>query len=73
MTVFDQSDSADRLLTEEQAAEFLNLSVRTLQGWRCNGFGPKFVRISRRMIRYRRQDLLDWINSRTVANTSSAI
>ena len=65
--------SADVLLTEAEAAEFLQVSPRTLQGWRYNGGGPRFVRISRRIIRYRRQDLLDWIEKRTVASTSAKI
>jgi hypothetical protein len=35
------------LLTEEQAAELLALSVRTLQAWRLRGTGARFVRAAR--------------------------
>ena len=73
MGCFDHDDAADELLKEADAAEFLKVSVRTLQGWRCSGDGPKFVRVSGRMIRYRRQDLLDWIASRTVSSTSEEL
>lgn len=47
----------DALLTEAQAADFLNLSVRTLQAWRIKLSGPDFVRAGR-AIRYRRSDLI---------------
>jgi len=56
----------DTLLTEVQAAVFLNLSVRTLQAWRIKMAGPRFVRAGR-AIRYRRSDLVAWIDANTVA------
>ena len=59
----DQSSIS--LLTEDQAAELLALSVRTLQAWRLRGTGPRFVRAGR-AIRYRKADLTAWINSNTV-------
>jgi excisionase family DNA binding protein len=60
----------DALLTEVQAAEVLNLSTRTLQAWRTKGSGPAFVRAGR-AIRYRRRDLLTWMDANTVSATSS--
>jgi len=63
-TTFIPTD-ADYLLTELQAAGFLNLSVRTLQAWRSRAVGPLFVRAGR-AIRYRRRDLLAWLDSQTV-------
>jgi excisionase family DNA binding protein len=50
-----------------QAAELLNLSSRTLQAWRVKGVGPAFVRAGR-AIRYRRHDLLTWVEANTVAS-----
>jgi len=58
------------LLTEGQAAEILNLTRRALQSWRVQGRGPKFVRISGACIRYRQEDLSDWIESRLRTSTS---
>jgi excisionase family DNA binding protein len=49
------------LLTEEQAAEYLQLSQRALQSWRTRGNGPRYVKISGRAVRYRRTDLDQWI------------
>ena len=58
------------LLTEAQAARLLNFTPRFLQARRARGDGPPFVSISARAIRYRRIDLLDWIESRIRTNTS---
>jgi len=51
------------LLTEAQAARLLNFTPRFLQARRARGDGPPFVFISARAIRYRRSDLLEWIES----------
>jgi predicted DNA-binding transcriptional regulator AlpA len=44
------------LLREAEAARRLGTSMRTLQKWRCNGKGPRFVRLSR-AVRYDPADL----------------
>lgn len=58
-----------QMLSEQQAADTLCQSVRTLQKWRVTGFGPAYFKIGR-SVRYRRQELLDWIESRRRAHTS---
>lgn len=68
-----ENHDLDKLMDEREAADVLCYSVRALQNWRHRGGGPKFVRVSARSIRYRRRDLLDWINARTVAHTSQPI
>jgi hypothetical protein len=57
---------ADALLTEVEAADFLRLSVRTLQAWRIRIAGPAFVQVGR-AVRYRRCDLIAWIEANTVS------
>jgi predicted DNA-binding transcriptional regulator AlpA len=54
----------ESLLNESEAAEFLAVSVRTLQAWRTRDAGPPFVRLGR-AIRYRLKDLIDWVRSNT--------
>ena len=54
----------DALLTEDEAAELLRLSPRTLQAWRTDKSGPAYVKLGR-AIRYRRGTLLDWAKART--------
>lgn len=60
----------DSLLNEKQAAAILNYSTRALQKWRHKGSGPKFIRVSTRSIRYRRKDLIAWMDERTRQSTS---
>jgi len=62
----------DRLVNERQAATFLGYTVRALQNWRLRGGGPRFVKVSSRPVRYRRRDLLAWIEERLRSNTSEA-
>lgn len=50
----------DRLIREEEAAEMLGVSVRTLQAWRYRGGGPPYVRISSRCVRYNHATLSQW-------------
>ena len=71
--LLEADSDLDRLVDERKAADMLGFSVRALQNWRCRGGGPKFVRVSARAIRYRRRELLIWIEARTVANTAQEI
>ena len=67
------NNTQSALVDEREAASILCYSVRALQNWRHRGGGPKFIRVSARSIRYRRRDLLEWIDSRTVSNTAQQI
>lgn len=58
------------LVDENIAASFLGVTPRALQKWRFLGNGPSFVRISRRAIRYRRQDLIQWSENLIRTSTS---
>jgi hypothetical protein len=58
-------------LNENQAAEFLGLSVRTLQTWRVRGGGPPYCKIGR-SVRYQRADLAAFRQSHSVGSTSEA-
>lgn len=60
----------DYILTGRGAAEFLKLSWKTLARFRSQGGGPKYLRLSRTSIRYRMADLLEWLTSREMLNTS---
>ncbi len=64
--------SQDDLLREEQAARLLGLSVRALQGWRSRRCGPPYVKLSNHTIRYRRRDLIAWVESQRVLLDESA-
>ena len=59
-----------QLINEKAAAEFLNLTTRSMQAARQRGGGARFVRISARCIRYRRVDLKTWADARLRSSTS---
>lgn len=58
------------LLTEQDAASYLQLTCRALQAWRYQGRGPQFVKISARAVRYRLEDLETWVETRLRSSTS---
>ena len=66
----DERDYLEQLLTEQEAAALLGLSVRFLQNRRTRGGGPLYVEISRRCVRYRRRDLIAWLDGLSRAHTS---
>jgi predicted DNA-binding transcriptional regulator AlpA len=60
----------DDLITEVELADWLEVSLRTLQGWRVRGGGPRYVRISSRCVRYRVSCVRAWIEARLASHTS---
>ena len=56
----------DKLLTRRQAAEVLGFQPQTLARWKWEGREdrPPEVRVGRRAVRYRANDLAKWIASR---------
>jgi len=62
----------DALLTESEAADVLRVSVRTVQAWRLRVTGPAYVQVGR-AIRYRRRDLIVWIEANTVSPTRASV
>ena len=60
------------LLDTETAAKYLNVSVRTLEGWRYKGGGPLFISLGSRTVKYRLADLNTWIQEKVRTNTSKA-
>jgi hypothetical protein len=59
------------LLTTKQAADWLGYKPRMLEARRFRGDGPLFIRISARAVRYRLQDLQNWVNTRICSSTST--
>jgi len=61
--------AGSRYLSNDEAAEFLKLSPRTLEKQRVVGGGPKFRKFGRRVV-YAIEDLESWANARSCDTTS---
>lgn len=53
----------ESLISEIEASRILGIKQRTLQQWRVRGYGPEFVRIGQRLIRYKRSDVNLWVDT----------
>jgi hypothetical protein len=74
MTIDDLRD--DKLIKTRDAASILCMCERSLRVMRAEGRGPKFLRVSRRAIRYRPSDLVAYLQKTTQeleADPASAI
>jgi len=49
-----------RLLTTKQLSEYMQIPVRTIEGWRLAGLGPPYARMGKH-VRYSVPDVLDWL------------
>ena len=57
------------LLTEQDAATLLKVTVKAVQGWRYRGGGPRFVKVGR-CVRYRLEDLQAFVLAALRTSTS---
>ena len=57
------------ILDTDQAAQYLGLAKSTVEKMRVYGGGPNFLKLNR-SVRYRAEDLDDWLRANIVSNTS---
>ena len=57
----------EQLLTEKQAADFLNISPETLKKTRLKKAGPDYVKVGR-CIRYRMSALIAYLERNTITH-----
>ena len=50
------------LLTEQEVAKQLRVSLAALRRWRLEGRGPRFIKVSA-LVRYRSEELEQWLAS----------
>ena len=55
------NDGNSEIMTEADVAELMQVTVRTVQGWRYNKIGPPYTKIGG-TIRYRRSQILEWMS-----------
>jgi predicted DNA-binding transcriptional regulator AlpA len=56
---------ADELIDSRELAAWLGMSLTWVEAARMNGDGPRFIKTGARSIRYRRSDVLQWLEERT--------
>ncbi len=54
-----------KVVGEKAAAEILDVSIKTLQGWRWAGRGPRYYKIGR-LVKYRLEDLKEFVDRQLV-------
>lgn len=53
-------DSTINLMTEQEAADWLEMKAQTLAYWRMKGKGPRYLKLPTGTIRYDFEDLKSW-------------
>ena len=65
-------DDQTELLSADQAAATIDVTSGTLSVWRSTGrYGIPFIKIGRK-VRYRKSDLIAWLESRTRESGATA-
>ena len=54
-------NSLETLITPGRLANLLGVQIDTLAAWRRRGFGPPWLRLGRRAIRYPESQLHEWL------------
>jgi len=68
-----ETEKRPRYLTRREAAEFLNITVQTMETWACNGRGPAVYRVGgTRTVRYRQDELVRFAESDRAANSQDS-
>lgn len=49
------------LIDTVKAAELLGVRPNQLEQWRCRGLGPNWVRVGPKLVRYRPEDIQEFI------------
>lgn len=65
-----ESAQSGHLLNNDETADMLGVSRRTLPVWRVQGRGPKFIKIGK-LVRYKREEIDAWMRQHTYDSTSA--
>jgi predicted DNA-binding transcriptional regulator AlpA len=63
--------TSGHLLNEREVARILTVSVASVRRWRLLSQGPKFLKVGA-SVRYRREDVEEWLDSRPVGGELKA-
>ena len=57
------------LLTEQDVAKHLHVSLAALRRWRLEGRGPRFIKVGS-LVRYRPEELEQWVAAQPTGGSS---
>ena len=60
----------DVLIRRSELPKFLPIAAQTAARWACEGQGPRFIKVGRRLVAYRAGDLREWLQGRVRENTT---
>ena len=60
----------DTLIRRADLPRYLPVASQTLARWACEGQGPRFIKVGRRLVAYRAGDLREWLQARGRENTT---
>jgi len=69
---YDPARDPEAMLSPREAAAFLSSTTRTLEVWRARGVGPAYYRPSVNRVRYKRKDLIDYVEQSRVNPRAAA-
>lgn len=58
----------EEILNRKEAAKYLGVSIQTMCRWAGKGTGPRLIKYGDKMIRYRKKDLDEWMQSKELVN-----
>ena len=62
-----ENTSVPTYWTTSETAAYIRLAPGTLENWRCAGTGPRFAKSPSGRVRYRADDVVEWIESGSAA------
>lgn len=68
-TAAETKPAIRQLLNNDETADLLSISRRTLPVWRVQGKGPKFIKIGK-LVRYEHTEVAAWKEANTHSSTS---
>ena len=59
----------DTLIRRSDLSKYLPVATQTWARWSCEGRGPRFIKVGRRLVAYRAGDLRAWLQGQVRQNT----
>lgn len=62
-----------KYLKSSVVAEMLDISVRTLEDWRRQNIGPRWIDMGRKTVRYDLDEIQRWVEERVMHRSKKAV